>query len=482
MLSRNYVKLFPGTCNLTYMTITHIQTHFDDLLTNHRLSYHYIRILCIFILSDNIYLPCSETWLIRLWLSSVLRHRNFVAMSSNSQAQQRNYSKYNLIQHKVRDIFAILFILQAASSVEKNTFVRLNVTRQSDGDILAFKKKVDCSSFNAECFCDSRRVSQRNMCDTCKCLSIYTTYVSVEKQCININGITGLNCRTSQRQMPMLKKSIGEISQPTQAYHCKIPRGKRKPEYHPNRGNISSWSWRRMRNVNFSLTGFENDSKKFWQVTFNKSSVSKMQTKYAAKVVKLEISCRMGQNTGYNTRMCIIFKISGSFKRKHPYRPDFSNLNNTGVITPTISHNNYTLSTEKHEYYTSVQSDNDNTAGNRSRKSGKDNPVTWYIVTIPVIVTVIMLVVLLSFILYKRRKRSHSNTEQPERNNAPNEYDTPMIATTHCQVHGNDQNGEEHVYETCLKPKNDNPYQDLNPNDREKSSQYQALIKPPQAV
>ena len=479
MLSRNYIKLFPGTCNSGQIYIYIQTTHFDDLLTNHRLSYHYTRVLCIFILSDNIYLPCSETWLIRLWLSSVLRHRNFVAMACNSQVQQRNYSKYNLIPHKFRNIFAILFILQTASSVEKNTFIRLNVTRQSDGDILAFKKKVDCSSFNAECFSDSRRVSQRNMCDSCKCLSIYTTYVSVEKQCININGITGLNCRTNQRQMPMLKKSIGEISQPTQAYHCKIPRGKRKPEYHPNRGNISSWSWRRMRNVNFSLTGFENGSKKFWQVTFNKSSVSKMQTKYAAKVVKLEISCRMGQNTGYSTRMCIIFKISGSFKRKHPYRPDSSNLNNTGIVTPTIIHNS--LSTEKHEYYTSVQSD-DNTVGNRSRKSGKDNPVTWYIVTIPVIVTVIMLVAVVSFILHKRKKRSHSNTEHPDRKNVPNEYDTPMIATTHCQVYGNDPNGEEHVYETCLKPKNDNLYQDLNPNDREKSSQYQALIKPPQAV
>ena len=388
-----------------------------------------------------------------------------------------------MTQYKVlRDLFVIISSLQIISSVEAINFIRINVTRQSDGDILAFKKKVDCASLNAECFWNNKRESQRNMCDTCKCSSIYTTYVSAEKQCININGIAGLNCRTRQKQMSLLKKSTSEISRPIQAYRCK---NKTRPEFHPNDGRRSSWSWKRMRDVNFSLklTRFKNYSYRFWQVKFNKNSVSIMKTKYVGKIVKLEINCKMGKKTRYNTRMCMIFKIAGSFEIEHPYPTDSSNPTSTRAVTSwgiRITYN--ATSTVRHEYYTSARPDN-NTVGTKNRKSGKGNQVTWVIVTVPGLVIVAILVSVLFFVCYKRRKRSQSNSEHPIRYIAPNEYDTPMIGSTHSEVHRNYENTEQRVHDSCSQHSKDNVYQELNPNGRERdSSQYQALIKQPQNV
>lgn len=58
-----------------------------------------------------------------------------------------------------------------------------------------------------------------------------------------------------------------------------------------------------------------------------------------------------------------------------------------------------------------------------------------------------------------------------------------MIGSTHLEVHRNDENTKQRVYESCPEHTKDNIYQELNPNDRARdSSQYQALIKPSQNV
>ncbi len=390
--------------------------------------------------------------------------------------------KSSLATHK--DVFEIILFLWIISSVQAQ-YSQINVTRQSDGDILAFAYKVNCVSLNAQCLPKNKRETGRNICDNCKCLSRYTSYVSTEKQCINIHGIINLNCRTLQKQMPVLDKSTKVIGGPIQANRCKVKGQERNPLLHSGNADTSTWSWIRMMDVNFSLTSSSkaNSRSKDWHVTFINTTISKMLTKYFGRVVMVKISCTTGD-------VCIIFKIAGSFVTnstivKHPYEPYSPDSTHPTTIETTILPDYTTESSVT----ASVTSGN-NTVENQNIKSGKNNQTIWIIV-ITILIVIIIIIAMLFFICYKRKKTAQSNAEYPRRDIiVPHEYDVPIIPNLkHNEEHGN-RKTEEHMYETfsetpyVIPPSqySGNVYQELNHNNRDIDHLYQPLIKPAKSV
>ena len=414
------------------------------------------------------------------------------------------HTKLNTMEYKrflgatFEDIVAVILFSQIISSVQTD-HLQIDVTRQINGDTLTFEDKVDCVSLNAQCLPKNKHGIGRNICDSCKCLSSYTTYVSIEKQCININGIPGLNCRTLHKQMPVLDKLTNlTISGPILAYRCKIKEKERNPEV--NSGSGDTWSWVRMKDVDFSLRNFSRNPSRLknWQVKFKDSTISKMLSKYVGRIVKLQISCKMRWKQIYYTDLCMIFKIAGSFvgnstTARHPYDRPYSHISSRPTtIETTISSDYSTISPVTVK--TSDRPSEKRTVGNQEGSvRGKSNQIIWIIIPI-VIVIVVILIAVLFFICYKTRKTIQSNAEYPRRDIVQHEYDIPVITKpTHNEGQGNNQNTrEEHFYETFSEMPyanssacnhDHNLYQELNHRDREKYiSHYQPLIKPAERV
>ncbi|CAB4038354.1 hypothetical protein pdam_00012437 [Paramuricea clavata] len=246
-----------------------------------------------------------------------------------------------------------------------------------------------------------------------------------------------------------------------------------------------------MIDVDFSLSRFSKHKHlEKWLVTFNNNTISKMLSKYAGRIVKLKLSCRMRRPQTKQTDLCIIFKIAGSVTDtgvnstlvRHPYDPA---TNPTRVDTLWHTANGYT-STELTKYSiikTSLPSGN-NTAQDQKSKSGKTNHVIWIIITV-FIVIIIVLIAVIVFICFKRRKTKRTNEEDRRRDIRLHEYDVP-IKSQFQDVHGGNPQGADHIYATipemqyadsatCSSP---HEYQELNPSDREQdASHYQPLVR-----
>ena len=404
-----------------------------------------------------------------------------------------NRMKYTHFLPFFEGFFAVVILsLQNISSVLTD-HLRINVTRQSDGDILVFEDKVHCASFNAKCSRvpnNERETTKYNICDSCKCLSGNTTYVSTENQCINTNEMTTLNCRIfRQKQVTVLKKSNKAISRPVQAYRCEIK--EQHPEFYSD--NKGADTWIRMIDVDFSLRSrFKTGNRRLrnWLVTFNNNNISKMLSKYAGRIVKLKLSCRMRRRQRKQTDLCVIFKISGSVTggnstlARHPndtYRPPSTRPTRVDTLWHTA--NGYSTESPS-AIKTSLPSGN-NTAQDQKSKSGRNNHVIWIIITV-LIVIIIVLIAVIVFICFKRRKTKRTNEEDRRRDIRLHEYDVPIKSQLQ-GVHGGNPQGADHIYATISEMQNansatcssPNEYQELNPSDREKdASHYQPLVQP----
>lgn len=375
------------------------------------------------------------------------------------------------------------------SVVQTEDYLQIHVTRQIDGDILSFKDKVDCLSLNARCLSRNGRPTS-NLCDLCKCLPIYSTYVSTERQCININGITNLNCRTLQKQLPMLSETSITISEPIVARRCKIKNKDRNPEFHSSNvefseKNETAWSWQPIYDVRYRLKRSKNEyGFASWQATFHERMVTKMLSKYPGGIVKLQIRCR---GLSLEGNVCIIFKIAGTIvrnstivRRPYSYRPFTTMPSNKGNTSCRPSGKN----TDK---------------AHVKNKTRANNQLIWIVVP-TVTAIVVILIGLLTLLLRCKRSRKQtrkSNTKFSTRNVIEHNYDVPVKSTSNNGEHTNNQNIGEPFYETISKVSsaqisqelyppsgilenvddNRKLYQELNHSDRDKElSHYQPLL------
>ncbi len=379
--------------------------------------------------------------------------------------------KYKHFLLLFKAFFAAISCFQNVSSVHQTDQVRVNVTRQNDGDVLVFEDKVDCASLNAKCSPASnneRETTKYNICDRCKCLSTYTTYLSTdrENQCINTNQMTNLNnCRIfRQRQTAVLEESTKAISRPIQAYICEIK------ERHPEFYSDNTDTWIQMLDISFVLESHTRGNRRLrnWLVTFKNNAISKMMSKYAGGIAKLKVSCKKRRALKYYN-LCIIFKIAGSVTLTG------------GNSTLVNSHNPY------HPSSTSMKTPSgNNTAQNEKSKSGKNNQTVWIIVTV-LIVIIIVLIGVIFFICFKRRQIKSSNGEYRRRDIMLHDYDAPSTKSSFQDGHVGNPQAADHIYATVSDMQNasspthstPNHYQELNLSDREKDvSHYQPLVQP----
>ena len=356
----------------------------------------------------------------------------------------------------------------------------LNVTRQNSSDILSFDDKVSCAALNAQCLPKNKREIGRNICESCKCVPSYTSYVSADKQCININGITALNCRTLHKQIPLLNKSTNVVGWSFKARLCKIKNNQKYPQVHSGKLDGTNWSWNRMKDIDISLISTRKNKFRDWKVSVK--DISEMLRKYSGRIAKIKISCETGD-------VCIIFKIAGSLVgnstvAKHPYDPYSSDQSSqpTTIGTTTLP-NDSTGSTEPSSttLKTSERPSSNNTMKNQNLKGDKNNQTVWIIVTTTLCVIVLVSIAVSAFVCYKRKKTTEA--ECVRRDVVPHEYDVPIIL--------NSTNKEEHsrndgnIYETFPDTSYANSpecshYQELNHKgrDRDPSHLYQPLVGP----
>ena len=388
---------------------------------------------------------------------------------------------------------SIFLFLQIRFSVQTDRQTTVFARRLSDGDILTFEGKEDCASFNAQCY----PKSARNMCKSCRCSPTFTTYDRAEKMCINTNGIANLHCRTLHKNMPVLNDRSVVLNGSIQAYHCKIREKEEHPELHSSDGSLTtpSWSWVKMLDVDFSLksSGSLQNSRKNWQLKFTKNAISKMLSKYAGGIVRLQIGCKQ-QDAIFFTDFCILFKIAGTV----PNSRDLTTVMHSsekipGTVTSAAIKIDFSKSTESPAISATTDGpSNDGTFEARKRKSGKSFETIWIVyITVPVMI--LLLIVVVCFVHQKRRKnmrmRGQSHTEIPKSEVKLHEYDIPIIKLDN-QSRKKSNEQDDHTYETCSERKYDSPstcegnlYQDLHRNGREKEvSLYQPLIKSVQYV
>lgn len=389
-------------------------------------------------------------------------------------------------------VFTIILFVQNVLSVQMKN-LRINVTRQSDGDILTFDGNVDCSSLNANCIGvpnHKRNVSKHSICDRCRCLS-QTTFVSGVNRCIHTNKMQALNCQiVHQNQTTLLGKSIKVIERPAiQAYNCKRVKV-RRPEFYTifHSDNETTASWIQMLDVRFWLRGSQkgNLSLRNWRVTF-RNIASKMISKYAGRIVKFKVSCKMRSQAKNYIDLCIISKIAGSvignstiIRQLHNlYRPP--SVNTTTLLHTTPDGYNTNL-------LTAMKPSGNFTNQNEKSKSRKSAQVIWIVITL-LIVIIIVLAGIIFFICSKKRKAKQSNEECGRRDVMPiQEYNVPIMSSFQDvrPSHKDDARRSEHIYETIPETRNANSpsqsnssdqYQELNPCTREKdASDYQPLV------
>ena len=371
---------------------------------------------------------------------------------------------------------------------------QVNVTRETDGDVLVLKSKVDCVSLNAKCMSgmsntDKHEPTENKMCDTCKCLSQYTTYFSTENKCITTNDITTFNnCRIfRQRQTTVLSKSTKAISRPIQAYRCKIT--DRHPSIYSEEKNDETWI--QMLGADILLKNLRRSRRRNqWLVTFNNNTISKMLSKYAGKLAKVKLSCKRRRTEKYSN-LCIIFKIAGTqiitiagnFYHD-PHSPSSSSTYPTTTVQTTTTLQPNTTNDPSSEF--------------ENQKSTAKQYRVWIIIAV-LIGIIIVLIGVISFIYVKRRKKQKSSEEHQSDDIMLHDYDVPMKSPFHADhktsIDHKTSNAEDHVYATVSEVQNryansptsptcstPNHYQELNLSDRGKGdvSHYQALVEPDQ--
>ena len=385
--------------------------------------------------------------------------------------------KYKHIFPAIEIFLVIVLSLQNISSVETG-HLRVNVTRERDGDELVFDREVDCVSLNAKCNGISntgQETTKYKMCDTCKCLSKYSTYFSTKNMCINTNEITTLNnCRIfRQRQTTVLVKSTKAISRPIQAYRCRIK--ERHPELYSEEENNDTWI--EMSDADVSLQ--RGNRFKNWLVTINNNTISKMLSKYAGRIVKVKLNCVRRRAKTYSD-LCIIFKIAGTLiigarNSQYHHRPSsvYPTRMGTTIFQPHTTDNHNTES------------------ANQASKAGKKYHV-WIIIAVLIAIVVVLIGVIFCIIV-KRKKKRNSNEEHRRGDvNKLQDYDVPTKSLFQDDIHVNiPQTAEDHVYATISEIQNANPpyanptyctpnphYEELNLNDRVKDdvSHYQPLV------
>ena len=374
-------------------------------------------------------------------------------------------------------LLCITFVLQTEC-------LQLNVTRQNTGDILSFGDKVDCAALNAQCLPKNKREIGRNICESCKCESRYTSYVSADKQCININGITALNCRTLHKQIPLLNKSTNVVGWSFKERGCKIKKKKKYLQVHSGKLEGTTWSWDQMNDIDISLisTREKKSRDKVWKVSVK--DISEMLRKYSGRIAKIKISCKTGD-------VCIIFKIAGSLVgnstvAKHPYDPYSSDQSSQPTTIGTTTLSNYNTGSTNPPSTTLKTSErplSNDTMKNQNLKGDKDNQTVWIIVPTILGVIVLVSIAVSAFICYRRKKTTQTEAECVRRDVVPHEYDVPMISnSTNKERHSRN---DGHIYETFPdKPYANSPecshYQELNHKgrDRDPSDLYQPLVKP----
>ena len=357
--------------------------------------------------------------------------------------------------------------------MNKIDYLQINVTRQSDGDIITFDDKItkiDCASLNATCSGVSYNERETNRCDKCKCLPRYTTFVSRKSKCMNLNEMTTLKCRIHrQRQTTVIGNYVKAIRRPIRANSCRF----KDPYPAFYSGDENTDRWIRMTDVKFLLKR-QDDRRMSWLVKFEKNSISKMVSKYAGKIVRIKVACRMRQSSQH-TDLCILFKIAGSVIENSTLAQHFHDLYYPYTITTTTRMD------------TTNKSPGNNTFQNKKSKSGKNDQVLWIIITTVLLVLILTLIGIISCICLKRRKNRQPNEDFQRTDVIQHDYDIPMKSSLQ-NVHGcDDPEDSDHIYATVSERNNPSSltcssphqYQELNFSNREKSpSHYQPLVHP----
>ena len=395
------------------------------------------------------------------------------------------------------EIFSVILLVQNIVPVQTHIKLQINVTRQSDGDILAFDGNVNCSSLNANCYIQvpnhKRNVRKHSVCDRCRCLSQQSTYVSGLNQCTHTNEMAALNCQiVHQKQTTLLRKPTKVIKRPIQAYHCKTVKG-RRPEFFTtfHSDNYTTGIWIRMVDIRFWLKSRRSKkdlSLRHWLVTFRNNAISKMVSKYAGRIVKFKFSCKMRPQATKYTDLCIVSKIAGSvignstiIRQLHSFYRPISVNTTTMLYTIPNGYSSKLLTT-------TMKPSGNYTNKNQQSKSRKSAQAIWIVITL-LIVIIIVLSGIIFFICSKKRKAKQSNEECERRNVMPlQEYDVPVKSPFQNvrPSHKDNARMSEHIYETIVETRNanspsqsssSNQYQELNPCTRESdASDYQPLV------
>lgn len=409
-------------------------------------------------------------------------------MELNKARTRRQYMmKYSQF-HPAVEIFTVILFVQNILSVQTDN-LRINVTRQNDGDILVFDGNVDCSSMNANCIRvpnNQGNASEQNRCERCRCSSQHTTYVSRVDKCIHTNEMTALGCQiVRQKRTTLVGKSTRVIKRPIRANHCEAVKGQPPEFYATFHSNNENAGWIRMADVRFSLRSRrskkENLSFRNWLVMFQKDAISKMVSKYAGRIVKFKFRCKMRPKAKKYTDWCIISKITGSFvgnstitTQYRLYRPISVNTSTSLYTTPDG------FSTK---ILTTMKPPGNHTNQDQKSQSRKSAQAIWIVITV-LIVIIIVLSGIIFFICSKKRKAKQSNEECGRKDSIQlHEYDVPIKSPFDENTAGR----SEHIYETVPETRNANSacpsspadqYQELNPDSREKeeASDYQPLV------
>ena len=386
--------------------------------------------------------------------------------------------------HPAVEIFTVILFVQNTLSVQTDN-LRINVTRQNDGDILVFDGNVDCSSMNANCIRVSPNnqgnASEQNMCGRCRCSLQHTTYVSKLDKCIHTNEMTALGCQiVRQKRMTLLGKSTRVIKRPIRANHCEAVKGQRPEFYATFHSNNENAGWMRMADVRFSLKSRRSEKRnrsfRNWLVMFQKDAISKMVSKYAGRIVKFKFRCKMRPKAKKYTDWCIISKISGSFVGNLTITTHYSLYRPISVNTSTSLHTTPDGSNTKS--LTTKPSPGNHTNQDQKSQSRKGAQAIWIVLTV-LIVIIIVLSGIIFFICSKKRKAKQSNKECGRKDSMQlHEYDVPIKSP----FDENTAPRSEHIYETVPEMRNahsacsSSPYQYLDNREKEEASDYQPLV------
>ena len=384
--------------------------------------------------------------------------------SSSTTAKTHNMTKYKLLEAFLTIVLSVKLI----SSAQTGEW-RVNLTRQNNGDVLVFEERVDCGMFDAQCFGIGKGKQDNNTtCKRCKCLPSHTTYVTTRNKCESARGIPSLNCDTTkQDQVAGVEK--GTITKSVKAFFCKVV--ETNPEIYNDDGR-NDGRWIKIKDIEIRLKRPMRRRGRNWKLTFNKATVPKMQAKYAGRIFRSTISCKMRASDFVDR--CIIFKTAGSLV----VNATITILPHPTSLSPFVS--GYPTSVGEFIFSTTAQSLGSNgTSEDQESKNGF--PVFWIIVIVAFACGVIVTVVAVClFMRFKTRGTKQSDGKYRSHDIALHDYqDVPG--------QGSKAPAEDHIYETVSETKRiDSPidispevYQELDHNNRANdASHYQSLLKP----